>query len=424
MKTPTATDTIDIPTHQYLRHRKEVMALLRSRFGAALNDADREDLYHEAWAGVVESRRKGRPLADQGGLLKTIAWRRARDRIRNRSAEPSDPIEGAVALALDRSPAPEEQVEQRLQADVCRRVIESLSERQCTVLKLRCELELTPAEIQSVTGLGQKAYEKHLTKGLKAFAAAFGEYESGGMRERHRELLLACQAGTATDAEREMARRLVESDPSVKAMLREIRGAAALLPLPLVLWPHGSPLAGLVARVIGWKTSIHSLGCRGHAIAASGGSSAGRALPSLGASKIAALCACGFVAAGGLVGGLVGHHEQDVRTQTPPVARVMAADVQNAARSKGLRASAGESRPTRSRRAPAAPRRRQRHLAVAVVPPAGGGDTSRGFAPPPSTPANVPAAAGSPVTVPARPRPAAAIAPAYAAAGGTGEFGP
>lgn len=232
----------------YLAYRREVIALLRARFGSALNDSDREDLYQEAWAGLLDHERRGRPVTEVGGLLKTIAWRRARDRLRNFSAEPRDPGDGALSALLDVRPTPDEQAEVKLDADLCRELIDSLGERQRTLLKLRCEWQLSPAEIQALLGIGRKAYEKALTRALKRVAAAVGEVEDGTWHERRRELLLACEAGTATEAERERARRLVERDPAARAMLRRIRGVAALAPLPLLPSVSVGLRAALVVR--------------------------------------------------------------------------------------------------------------------------------------------------------------------------------
>src|SRR5437764_9962922 len=128
MSTSRDTSGIEADSRHYEHHRTAVHALLRARFGSALTEVDRDDLYHEAWAGVLEHRQRGRATPDLLGLLKTIAFRRGRDRLRNASADPTDPVEGVLARVLDRGPTPEEQVMQVLEADAYRQLIDSLGE--------------------------------------------------------------------------------------------------------------------------------------------------------------------------------------------------------------------------------------------------------------------------------------------------------
>lgn len=293
------TRSSDLQATQYTEHRAEVVTLLRSRFGSALNDSDREDLYHEAWAGAIEFERKGRDTPDLCGLLKTIAWRRGRDKLRNRSADPTDPLEGALALALDRGPTPDEHAEVQEDVELCRQIIDSLSERQRRLLKLRYEWQFSPSETQQALGLSRKAYEKQLTRALKRVTAAVAEVEDGSWRAQQLELLLSCEAGTATGDERERARRLVNSDPACRAMLRRIRSVAALTPLPVLF---GRGLQSAPFRLGCW------LGRRGVRMAQVARAShpvvltrAVAAAPTATAIKVVIVSVTGIAAAGGAV---------------------------------------------------------------------------------------------------------------------------
>jgi RNA polymerase sigma factor (sigma-70 family) len=308
---PARQPAVEADGRHYEQHRAAVVGLLRARFGSAFSDVDREDLYHEAWTGVLEHQRRGQPTPDLLGLLKTIAWRRGRDRLRNISADPSDPIDGVLARAFDNRPPPDEQVLQRLDVELCHQLIESLGDRQRTILKLRCECGLSPAEIQDALGISRKAYEKQLTRAFKRLAAELGDVENGSWRDRQRELLLACEAGTATPEERARAKRLVERDPACRAMLRRIRGAACLLPLP-----------ALLRRVLRLHPAAGVAGEGVAQIAASGG---GGAIGGAALAKLAAVCTAGLTVAGGVVAGMAGHDRtRSLPARTPTRSAVVA----------------------------------------------------------------------------------------------------
>jgi RNA polymerase sigma factor (sigma-70 family) len=298
------TGRFELPTRQYAKHRSDVLRLLQARFGAALNESDREDLYQEAWAGLLEYRRRGRPTPDVAGLLKTIAFRRGRDRLRNRRAEPSDPSDGPLSLALDREPPPDEQVEARADAAICRQIIESLSDRQKKVLKLRYEWQFSPRETQEALRLSKKAYEKQLTRALKRVASAVAEVNSGDWREEQLALLMACESGTASQVERARARRLVASDPTCRAMLRQIRRAAALAPMPILFrLRRAHAVRSWLGQTLGSHVSMPRRLLWGgpHRIGSVLG--AGTSAVSL---KVAAVSIVGVVAAGGSTAVLVG----------------------------------------------------------------------------------------------------------------------
>lgn len=91
---------------EYVEHRESVLAMLRSEY-PRLDDA--EELYQEAWADLLEQRSRGFQATRVRGLLKTIAWRRARDRLRKKRPDSVDPSSPAMALAADPAEPPEVQ---------------------------------------------------------------------------------------------------------------------------------------------------------------------------------------------------------------------------------------------------------------------------------------------------------------------------
>jgi RNA polymerase sigma factor (sigma-70 family) len=287
--------SIEPDSRQYERHRAAVHALLRARFGTALSEVDRDDLYQEAWAGVLEHHRRGRSTPDLLGLLKTIAFRRGRDRLRNISADPTDPLEGVLAQVLDRRPTPEEQVMHLIEADSYRHLIDSLGQRQRTIMKLRCEWGLAPGEIQDAMGISRKAYEKQLTRAFKRLAAGVGEIEDGTWLDHLRDLLAACEAGTATPAQRAEARRLVERNPSCRAILRRMRGAAALLPLPLAFIRRVAKAHGVLTTRAGGAAT---------ALGRPGAAAGGRAIGGYALAKVAVVSVAGLGVVGGVMADL------------------------------------------------------------------------------------------------------------------------
>src|SRR5882762_444793 len=99
---PAAPDPIE---QQYDELRTDVQAPLVATFGDAV---DRDEIYQEAWTELLEYRARGREVRDTLGMLRTIAWRRARDRLRARRAAPMDPHGPALANLAGIAPPTDE----------------------------------------------------------------------------------------------------------------------------------------------------------------------------------------------------------------------------------------------------------------------------------------------------------------------------
>ena len=69
---------------EYVAHRPAVLAMLRSDYRSL---SDHEELYQEAWAAILELRARGVEIDNLRALLKKIAWRRARDRVRKHTPD-------------------------------------------------------------------------------------------------------------------------------------------------------------------------------------------------------------------------------------------------------------------------------------------------------------------------------------------------
>ncbi len=220
---------------QYRELWPVVRAMLRGRY-AGLDD--HEELYQEAWTELLEYEAGGREVQDVRALLKTIADRRARDRIRNYRPTVVDPESATFTQTADVAPLPDEQTQVRLDAATIRHVIDTLDEREAAALKLRYDLLLDAKEISRRLGITPKRLEKVMTSAYRQIAealAADGDGHSAWSR-RQRSLLLACETGFASARQRRQAEHMLATDPHCRAMLAQLRVAlrdvAAVLPFP------------------------------------------------------------------------------------------------------------------------------------------------------------------------------------------------
>jgi RNA polymerase sigma factor (sigma-70 family) len=233
---------------EYIEQRAVVLAMLRSEFAGL---PDHEELYQEAWTEALEIQARGGQIVNLGGLLRTIAWRRARDRLRKHRPETLDPGSQLFHCQSDPDALPDEQVEVRIDAALIRQVVESLEPRQAAAIKLRFDCHLDAREIQRRLGVSPKRLEKIVTEAYQRVENCLRVNSTGTSewRRHQRSLLLACETGLASARQRRQAGAMVREDPVCRAMLHEIRSAleqvAAVLPLPLPLLAGHGRLARL-----------------------------------------------------------------------------------------------------------------------------------------------------------------------------------
>lgn len=222
---------------EYRLHRESVLAMLRADFYGV---PDHEEIYQEAWTEALELKARGTQITNLGGLLRTIAWRRARDHLRGSHPIATDPGSLLFERQTDPTASPEEQVHSRVDAASIRHAVDSLDDRHAAVIKLRFDLHLDSAEVRRRLGISSKRLEAIITEAYVRLESALQVNADGDSewRRRQRSLLLACETGVASGRQRRRARRMVNDDPACRAMLREIRATlehiAAVLPLPLL----------------------------------------------------------------------------------------------------------------------------------------------------------------------------------------------
>jgi len=397
---------------EYVAHRSAVLGMLRSQFHAL---QDPEELYQDAWAELLELIQRGGQPRSTRALLKTIARRRATDRLRRVRAETVDPGSAVLIDEVDGRLAPDEQAQLRLDAVSARHLVESLEPRAAAALLLRYQHDLSAAEIEARLGVSAKRLEKIVTQAYQQIEALLEEQDGVSVwSRRQRSLLLACEFGLATTAQRARAQHMLQDDPQLRAMLRQmrrsLRDVSALIPGPVLLeLPRAQPDVSLVDRLQAVATSLKR--ATGDVLARTplaGGSAeqvAGAGAGSVGSAIVVkAVLVC--LAAGGTAAVCVNQllpHEDRAR----PSAR---ATTTEASRPKPSAAPARSGAPASSLLAPAAPK-------TAKQSPAASSPAAR--------PAASPAPAGSREFTPsAGASSSAPAAPASAPSDGGGEFGP
>ncbi len=290
---------------EYVEHRSAVRSALRTNFPQLADDW--EALYHDAWIEMLELRARGNTtVLSPRAMLKTIAQRRAVDLLRRRAADPIDP-EAPEFLRLrdDAAVDVDEAAVTRVTADVLHQIIETLEPRQRIVLKMRFDLRMGASEIQARMGVSEKRLEKIFAETYRVISEQLEVGEGGVSRwtRRQRSLLLACELGIATPAQRERAQQLLNRDPQCRLMLQAMRSTmrdvAVVLPMPPAAYelddgrrPFSAVLDWLGQATVGRHPSAEVVAARatGSTISEQAGGTLLGGLGLGGAVKVAAAC--------------------------------------------------------------------------------------------------------------------------------------
>lgn len=324
--------------------RDAVVSYLQARFRGSLSEADIEDLAQGTCEVVLRKQVAGERIGDLAGLMRTIAWRDARDLIRDRREAAADPQEGSFAALEDLGAPADHLLDNRAELARAIEAVEQLEPEHRAAYRARFVDELSTREACERLGLPRSTYHHRLRKAVDAVQATL---DPRGLAEMQLQLLGAYVSGIASRAERLRAERLIRSDPHSAAVVRELRGAhestaAALAPVAIGADAGASALERLgalpgrlregVAGLLGRSpeggdaalgSAIASGGGRGAGVAASG------ALASLGgAGKVAIAClgagaAAGACVATGIVPGVGGGAERPAREIQRPQREVV-----------------------------------------------------------------------------------------------------
>ena len=225
----------------YEQHRAYVLGVVASRC-PWVQRVDREALYHDAYASMLELERDGRldpPTMHPRQLrayLAKAAVRKALDERKRAENRLTVPLGPAAENRPDPARPLEERVVGALDAGAIRELVAELGARQRAVLQLRFALELDPAEIQAALGISARAYRKDLERAVRHLARRYELVRNGRWCESRRSLILAYVTGVAGPRRALEARAHLAACPGCARMAGELRQAseraAALLPLP------------------------------------------------------------------------------------------------------------------------------------------------------------------------------------------------
>jgi RNA polymerase sigma-70 factor, ECF subfamily len=165
------------------KYQQRLVAVLHHLVGQA---HEAEDLAQEVFLRVYQARKKYRARAKFSTWLFTIANNLASNALRNRRRKPlvslptneSGPLgpRPAERLLHDRGNRPSGQMRIQEMADVVRRALEGLNERQRTAVLLNKFEEMNYAEIAEVMGLTTKAIKSLLNRARTNLREALKDY--------------------------------------------------------------------------------------------------------------------------------------------------------------------------------------------------------------------------------------------------------
>jgi RNA polymerase sigma-70 factor, ECF subfamily len=165
------------------KYQQRLVAVLHHLVGQA---HEAEDLAQEVFLRVYKARKKYRARAKFSTWLFTIANNLASNSLRNRLRKPVVPLatsdsgplgpRPAERLAADRGERPSGQMRTKEMADIVRRALDELNERQRTAVILNKFEEMSYAEIAEVMGLSTKAIKSLLNRARTNLREALKDY--------------------------------------------------------------------------------------------------------------------------------------------------------------------------------------------------------------------------------------------------------
>ncbi len=225
-----------------------MLAVLARRCGW-LDPSDREALFHDAYALVLEKEQQGQLDLEQMHERQVRAY--LIQTSLNKALDEGKRAERRLTTALDDDAAGQPDVAERLEERVVsamegapvREIVAELPARQQAIVKLRFYFERSPQEVQKLLGMTERTYRRQLERAMKKMAARYELVLSGEWCEDHRSLIIAYVGGLADAEELRLARAHLKGCPGCARMAAELRLAtrrtAALLPLPAIPFADG-----------------------------------------------------------------------------------------------------------------------------------------------------------------------------------------
>ena len=165
------------------RYQHRLVAVMNHLVG---HPDEAEDLAQEVFLRVYRTRHKYTPKAKFATWLFTIANNLALNALRNRGRRPAVPLDGGEGsgfeprpgeyLVPDRGETPSHGLRHRELADVIRRALDGLGERQRVAIVLNKFEDMNYAEIADVMGLTSKAVKSLLSRARDNLRDALKQY--------------------------------------------------------------------------------------------------------------------------------------------------------------------------------------------------------------------------------------------------------
>lgn len=262
----------------YEQHRDYVLKVLGRRC-AWLDRADREAVFHDAYALLLEKERGGELALDdmhphqvRAYLVQTALYK-ALDEGKRAERKRAVPMGDEALDAPDAGRPLEDALADGLDAARVREIVDELPERRQAIVKLRYFLDCAPGEIQRLLGIRERVYRRELERAMRQIAEHYERVLDGSFCDSRRSLVMAYVAGLASPDRARKAQAHIDSCPGCRQWAVQLRDAArevaALLPLPVLECRDG-----IVARVADCLTAARDQlgdatgGAKHHALAA------------------------------------------------------------------------------------------------------------------------------------------------------------
>ena len=266
---------VDSPSQQaektvnehYHELQAEVTTTVRHRLLARkmrLDESDLEEAYCQAWNGVCESIKQGKPVSNLTGMLVEITWRRAVDTYRElrpgQRAE-LDVEEPTIDLDLDA------QLDDRIKFKrFITQVRSRLNPRECEAVSL-CVIHGYPrAEAAKLMGLKRRQIEKLMDSATKKIGGIItGIAARGCGSEEWARLMRSYALGLIAEDDRDYPRAAqhVAQCAACNRYVNGLRGLSAVLPPALPIGPllpvgHNSGILSHLERIV--RAASHTTG--------------------------------------------------------------------------------------------------------------------------------------------------------------------
>ncbi|MDW5597415.1 sigma-70 family RNA polymerase sigma factor, partial [Conexibacter stalactiti] len=226
----------------YEQHRDYVLKVLGRRC-AWLDHADREAVFHDAYALLLEKQRAGELSLDEMHLQQVRAYLvqtalyKALDEGKRAERKRAVPMGDEALAADDGARGLDEALVEGFDAARVREIVDELPERRRAIVKLRYFMDCAPGEIQALLGLRERVYRRELERAMRQIAERFELVRDGSFCDSRRSMVMAYVSGLSGPERARKAQAHIDSCPGCRVFAVQLRDAArdvaVALPLPL-----------------------------------------------------------------------------------------------------------------------------------------------------------------------------------------------